>query len=108
MLKIIPTPIFMDVDKNKALKIKSLSLDESKINQAVVDDFYDFLDKLKIKVGDDCTVDFIDEPSLSDEEYRLETTKKSRFIQAASEAEFLPCKRSSKFCFNRAKMCLIL
>ena len=55
MLKIIPTPIFMDVDKNKALKIKSLSLDESKINQAVVDDFYDFLDKLKIKVGDDCT-----------------------------------------------------
>ena len=83
MLKIIPTLIFMDVDKNKALKIKSLSLDESKINQAVVDDFYDFLDKLKIKVGDDCTVDFIDEPSLSDEEYRLETDEKIKIYSSS-------------------------
>lgn len=110
MLKIIPTPTSVDIDKNKTLKIKSLSLDESKINKAVLDDFYDFLNRLEIKVGDNCKVKFIDEPSLSDEEYRLETDEEIKIYSSSLSGRIFALQTLKQILFQQGEniSCLVI
>lgn len=76
MSHIIPTPLFEKTDETKRLFIKSLSLDERNVNGSVKDDFYDFIRKLELPVGNDVVVSFTHDFSLENEEYRLEVNEK--------------------------------
>lgn len=76
MSHIIPTPLFEKTDETKRLFIKSLSLDERNVNGSVKDDFYDFIRKLQLPVGNDVVVSFTHDFSLENEEYRLEVNEK--------------------------------
>lgn len=84
MSHIIPTPLFEKTDETKRLFIKSLSLDERNVNGSVKDDFYDFIRKLELPVGNDVVVSFTHDFSLENEEYRLEVNEK---ITAYSSGE---------------------
>jgi hypothetical protein len=78
MLNLIPTPKFAEISETKTLNVKSIVINETDINRDVIDDFYAFLSKINIQNGNGSQIEFLDDESLDNEEYRLEISDKIR------------------------------
>ena len=78
MLNLIPTPKFVEINETKTLNVKSIMINETDINRNVIDDFYAFLSKINIQNGNGSQIEFLDDGSLDNEEYRLEISDKIR------------------------------
>ena len=78
MLNLIPTPKFAEINEIKTLNVKSIVINETDINRDVIDDFYAFLSKVNIQNGNGSQIEFLDDGSLDNEEYRLEISYKIR------------------------------
>ena len=78
MLNLIPTPKFAEINETKTLNVKSIVINETDINRDVIDDFYAFLSKINIQNGNGSQIEFLDDGSLGNEEYRLEISDKIR------------------------------
>ena len=78
MLNLIPTPKFAEISETKTLNVQSIVINEADINRDVIDDFYAFLSKINIQNGNGSQIEFLDDGSLDNEEYRLEISDKIR------------------------------
>ena len=78
MLNLIPTPNFAEINEAKTLNVKSIVINETDINRDVIDDFYAFLNKINIQNGNGSQIEFFEDGSLGNEEYRLEISDKIR------------------------------
>ena len=78
MLNLIPTPNFAEINEAKTLNVKSMAINEADINRDAIDDFYAFLSKINIQNGNGSQIEFVDDGSLDNEEYRLEISDKIR------------------------------
>ena len=78
MLNLIPTPKFAEISETKTLNVQSIVINETDINRDVIDDFYAFLSKINIQNGNGSQIEFFEDESLDNEEYRLEISDKIR------------------------------
>ena len=76
MINLIPTQKFVEINETKKLNVKSIVINETDINRNVIDDFYAFLSKINIQNGNGSQIEFLDDGSLDNEEYRLEIDDK--------------------------------
>ena len=76
MLNLIPTPQFAEINETKTLNVQSIVINAADINRDVIDDFYAFLSKINIQNSNGSQIEFLDDESLNNEEYRLEISNK--------------------------------
>ena len=93
MLNLIPTPKFAEISETKTLNVKSIVINETDINRDVIDDFYAFLSKINIQNGNGSQIEFLDDESLDNEDYRLEISDKIRIYSNSLGGKILHCKR---------------